>query len=166
MSINFEQAEIEVSHNKQEIIDKLLQFVLTDTLLFWAHDSDLADNQEKIWLPIIIWARKILKTEILTTTNFDVPLENQKILLALRSFLEKLNNRKLTVLYLAALDMRSVILAMAFVSGRINAEKAFHAAFLEELWQSEKWGIDEEAEKRRQDIKSNLIALEVFLNKD
>ena len=62
--------------------------------------------------------------------------------------------------------MRSVLLAAALVKGRINAKEAFDAAFLEELWQNESWGVDEEAAKRREEMREELQQIEDFLKND
>ena len=107
-----------------------------------------------------------MHTEIVTTDGLDVPKENEKIVDELKVFLEKLSDKKLTALYLAALDMRSVILAMALVQGRLDAEEAYKAAWLEELWQAEKWGIDPEADSKRLEQKKDLQEIEAFLKRD
>ncbi len=159
------KAQAEISRERDEVIQKLLRFVLTDALLFWSHNDELSKRQEKLWMPVVIWARRILKAELLTTTELDVPEENQKAVDALKIFLEKLTDKKLTALYLAALDMRSVILAMALTEGRLDAEGAYKAAWLEELWQAEKWGVDPEAESKRLEMKKELQEIEAFLKK-
>lgn len=166
MSDKFTEAQREISANRKEIIEKLVRFALTDALLFWSHNDELSRRQEKLWTPVIIWARKLLHTEIVTTDGLDVPKENEKIVDELKVFLEKLSDKKLTALYLAALDMRSVILAMALVQGRLDAEEAYKAAWLEELWQAEKWGIDPEAESKRLELKKELQEIEAFLKRD
>ncbi len=67
--------------------------------------------------------------------------------------------------YATAILLRSFLLAVAFISGKINAEQAFDAAFIEELWQNENWGTVEEAETRRRDIMDELKFLEAELGK-
>ena len=59
--------------------------------------------------------------------------------------------------------LRSILLALALVKGRLSTDDAFEAAFVEEIWQAKIWGIDEEAEKRRQAIHSELKEIEKFL---
>ena len=76
------------------------------------------------------------------------------------------SDKELAAFYLAALNMRSVLLAAALVKGRLNARQAFEASCLEELWQAEKWGVEEEAEKRRQSLKQELVEIEDFLKHD
>jgi chaperone required for assembly of F1-ATPase len=57
----------------------------------------------------------------------------------------------------------SLVLGLAFLKGRMDANALFEAAFLDELWQAEKWGSDWEAEDRRTGIKSELADAERFL---
>ena len=78
MSDKFTEAQREISANRKEIIEKLVRFALTDALLFWSHNDELSRRQEKLWMPVIIWARKLLHTEIVTTDGLDVPKENEK----------------------------------------------------------------------------------------
>ena len=45
----------------------------------------------------------------------------------------------------------------------MDAAALFEAAFLDELWQAEKWGSDWEAEDRRAAIRAELDEAERFL---
>ena len=58
---------------------------------------------------------------------------------------------------------KSVLLAAALVKKQITADEAFRAAFLEEIWQADKWGHDAEADQRREVIRQELIDVEKFL---
>ena len=60
--------------------------------------------------------------------------------------------------------MRSVLLALALVKGKINANKAFELSELEELYQARKWGTEPVAEARRNSIKNLLISTEKYLS--
>ncbi len=160
---DLEKAREEIAKNRAEVIERLVQFSMTDLLLFWGQEKDLMERQAKIWGPILAWAEEKMKAKFATTQSLDVPQENQASGYRLKVFLENLSDKELTAFYAAALQMRSVLLAAALVRGRINAEEAFQAAFLDELWQAENWGSDEEAEKRRQTIKSEIEEIERFL---
>lgn len=160
---DLEKAREEIAKNRAEVIDRLVQFSMTDLLLFWGQEKDLTERQTKIWGPILAWAEEKMKAKFVTTQGLDVPQENQTSGYRLKVFLESLSDKELTAFYAAALQMRSVLLAAALVRGKINAEEAFQAAFLDELWQAENWGSDEEAEKRRQTIKSEIEEIERFL---
>ncbi len=153
----------EVGKQRQVIINKLVQFSLTDMLLFWGQNKDLILLQEQEWAPLLQWAGQKLNVKLKTTQSLDVPKENEEAGWRLRKILEGFSDKELVAFYAAALNMRSVLLAFALVKGKINAEEAFHAAFLEEIWQAENWGVEEEAEKRRQSLKKELQEIEKFL---
>ena len=57
----------------------------------------------------------------------------------------------------------SLILGLGFVRGKMDDAELFTMAFLDELWQVEKWGSDFEAEDRRDNIKRELAAAARFL---
>lgn len=153
----------DIGEHRAEIIDKLVQFSLTDMLLFWGQEKDLIARQEEEWAPLLKWAQQELDAQMVTTHGLNVPEENKASGYKLKKFMEGLSDKELVAFYAAALNMRSVLLAAALVKGRINAEQAFKAAYLEELWQSENWGTDEDSEKRRGELKEELLQIEHFL---
>ena len=62
----------------------------------------------------------------------------------------------LAALYLATSACGSLVLALALIEGRIDAEQAFAASQLDESFQIERWGEDAEAAKRRAGIKDDI----------
>lgn len=156
----------DASLNKQEIIDKMCGFAQTDVLLFWNDNPELEARQNEFWFPVLRWIGQELNIQLKTSTSLDVPDQEEKFGVALKRYLEKFSDKELIAFYKAALDMRSVMLAVALVKGKINAEQAFQAAYLEELWQAEKWGKIEDAEKSRVRAKADLIEIENFLQTD
>lgn len=155
--------EREIGEHRDEIVDKMVQFLLTDMMLFWGQEKDLIASQEKVWRPLLEWAQQALDAKLVTTNDLDVPKENLQSGYRLKLFLQDLSDKELVAFYVAALDMRSVLLAAALVKGRLSADEAFEAAFLEELWQAKNWGADDEAENRRAELKQELIEIEEFL---
>lgn len=153
----------DASLNKQEIIDKMCEFAQTDVLLFWNDNPELASRQNEFWFPVLRWIGQELNIQLKTSTSIDVPDQEEKFGVALKRYLEKFSDEELIAFYKAALDMRSVMLAAALVKGKIDAEQAFQAAYLEELWQAEKWGKVEDAEKSRERAKADLVEIEKFL---
>ena len=123
----------------------------------------LANIQQKKWAPILKWANSELNNNYKTTTSLDVPEQEQSSAQKLFNYLQKLDNKQLSALLSAALTMRSVLLATALIKGKINADDAFEASFVEELWQASHWGIDKEAEQKRENIRNELRDIESFL---
>ena len=52
------QAVGEIQERREDVIDRLLQFAPTDSLLFWGNNAGLAEKQERLWTPILSWANK------------------------------------------------------------------------------------------------------------
>lgn len=163
MNKKFETGLWEIQAHRAEIIDKLVQFSLTDMLLFWGQEKDLIDRQQQTWQPILSWAHQALNADFVTTHGLDVPQQNKQSGARLRMFMDSLSDKELFAFYMAALNMRSVLLAAALVKNQLSAEEAFKAAYIEELWQAENWGVEEEAEKKRSALKKELIEIENFL---
>lgn len=166
MNLYLEKTAKEIGKDRKEIIDRLVQFALTDMLLFWGQNKSLVERQEKIWGPLLEWANEEINTKFIRTQSLDVPEQEKTSGYRLKVFLEKLSDRELAAFYVAALNMKSVLLAAALVKGRINAKQAFEAAYLEELWQAENWGVEEEAEKRRAEVRQELVEIEKFLKQN
>ena len=163
MRQDLEKGQAQLALCRQETVAQLAAFARTDVLLFWSRQEALRRRQEALWAPLIAWAKEVLQVEIVPTDTLEVPEENETFVVCLRAFLSALSDRELTAVAAAAFNMRSVLSALALVKGRINAEEAFQAAWLEELWQAEKWGIDEEAEARRQACLQALEEVETFV---
>ena len=166
MNLYLEKTAKEIGKDREEVIDRLVRFSLTDMMLFWGQNEDLVKRQEKIWGPLLEWANEEINTRFIRTQSLDVPEQEKTSGYRLKAFLEKLSDKELAAFYVAALNMKSVLLAAALVKGRINAKQAFEAAYLEELWQAENWGVEEEAEKRRAEVRQELVEIEKFLKQN
>lgn len=156
--------EQDVQKNKNAIIDRLVNFALNDVLLFWSTDKKVQKEQEKSWSPIIVWANQTVNVDFKKTDSLEVQSENVNTSSRLKDYLSSLSDKELSGFYIAALNMRSVLLALALVKGKINANKAFELSELEELYQARKWGTEPVAEARRNSIKNLLISTEKYLS--
>lgn len=157
------QATQEIASYRNDIIERLMKYAATDMLLFWGTDKKLVEKQEKEWLPILTWAKNEFDAKYKTTKGIEVSDENIKIGEKFEAFLRGLDDKQLAAFYMAALNMRSVLLASALVKGRIDAKQAYNAAYLEELFQADVWGVDSEAESKRHERKQELADIEKFL---
>ena len=157
--------EKDVHQNRDALIERLVNFALNDVLLFWSTDKKVHDEQEKKWSPILAWANKMVNGEFQKTSSIETPKKNIDTTLKLKDCLSSFSDKELSGFYVAALNMRSVLLALALVKGKINAKQAFELAELEELYQANKWGTEPIAEARRNSIKDALISAENYLRK-
>lgn len=162
--IDFRQAEEEIKAHKSEVIEKLVNFSFTDVILFWSPKEDIKKLQTEKWLPVLEWLDKRFSLTLKKTENLIPPQQNEHNRDSFTEILNQMSLKSLTAFYLAAVQLKSPLLALAFVEDKITAAEAFELAYLEELYQSESWGVDEEAEKSRQNIKEELLRIEDFLH--
>ena len=155
--------EKDVHKNREALIERLVGFAVNNVLLFWSRDKKVHDEQEKKWTPIIAWVNKTVKGSFKKTTGLEVLKENEDMSLKFKEYLNKMTDKELSCFYVAALNMRSVLLALALVKGKINALEAFELSELEELYQARMWGTEPTAETRRNNIKDILICTEQYL---
>ena len=57
----------------------------------------------------------------------------------------------------------SLVLGLALVEGRLDAAEAHALGALEELFQVEQWGEDDEAERRRRNVAADIALAERFI---
>jgi chaperone required for assembly of F1-ATPase len=69
----------------------------------------------------------------------------------------------LTGISAASSVLGSLVLALALLEGRLDAEEAFRLATLDEAFQASQWGEDEEAKARLEALKAQLAQIERFL---
>lgn len=163
MQQNLQQVEKDIKQHRAEIIDRLVNFALNDVLLFWSSDKEVKKEQQEKWLPILRWVDETLNARFKQTTSLETEKTDKKATHELKKYLDSLSDKELTSFYIAALNMRSVLLAVAMIKGRINAAEAFELSELEELYQARKWGSEPVAEARRNSIKDSLISAEKYL---
>ena len=164
MRRTLEQAEKDISAYREDIVFKLLEFARTDLLFFWGEKRDLYLKQQTEWQPILDWAGNLLHINLKTTDGLEVP-ENEVLQNPLEQVLRSMTDKELACYYAAALNMRSNLLALALVKGRIDSETAGKLSYLEELWQNDLWGTDVEAAGRRGERFQELQEIEDYLKK-
>ena len=159
-----DKAVKEIGQYRADLEKKLLEFAQTDLLFFWSEKQDLYLKQETNWLPIINWVEETLNVKVNKTSLLDMP-DNEAMQEPLKRTFAKMGDKEFACYYAAALNMKSVLLALALIKGKIDAVTAGRLSYLEELWQNEMWGSDEEEVKRREERCNELIEIESYLKK-
>ncbi len=159
---DLEKALISISACKQEGVVKLIQYLETDLLFFFAVDKDLNLSQQQKWKPILDMFYQTFGISLQITQGLDVPQQEQSLYDTFKVYLKNMDDVSFVCLYKLALCMRSVLLAWAMINEKISPEEAYEAALLEELWQAQRWGNVDEAEKKRLEIKTEIFDTYAF----
>lgn len=142
----------------------LVHYAETDLVCYRAEEpADLVARQQAAWQPLLDWAERRWGVRLAATAGVVPVAQPAAALAALRRVVDGLSVMELTALGLAVEVAGSLIIGLALVMGRIDAEAAFEAALLDERYQAERWGADAEAEARRERLRAELLAAERFL---
>lgn len=141
---------------KGEFVEKLVSFVVTDTILYQPHEPGFCSK--------ITAVNDLLGTHFVLAEGIGVPAENLRQQECLRAYLEQKTIQQNVFIYLAAMELRSVLLGVLWQEGLIDANEAFTCAFCEELKEQGVWGKTEEIVSRHREIKDKLSDLERWKN--
>lgn len=147
-----------------KMIEDILAFANSDLLCYRATDPDsLVERQTTEWQPLLDWSTSELGARFEVTAALRVVEQPASARSAIRVHVEALSDFELTGLAPAVALLGSVILGLAMFRGHLDADQALSLSLLDELWQAEQWGEDEEAVRRRWLMRRDLGDLENFL---
>ena len=143
------------------IIRELAGYGANDLLCYRADDDDLAAHQQQFWQPWLEWADREFGVSLRVVTGIMPVIQHHTG--GFHDVLHQLDAWQLGALHRAVSLGGSLVLGLGFVAGQLDAEQLFSTAFLDELWQNEKWGFDHEAEDRQNHIRAELADAARFL---
>jgi chaperone required for assembly of F1-ATPase len=153
-----------IAPQREAVIASLLFYVDADCICYRAaHPAGLRDRQKTLWQPINDWLLRAHDVALRTSEGLMPQTQGPDVAPRMRRLLETMNDSELTAFQAAAGLMNSLALAFAFVYGQLTAAEVFAAAFLDELYQVEKWGEDTAAKDRRRRIAADLDAIERYM---
>ncbi|MFN4023877.1 MAG: ATP12 family chaperone protein [Hyphomonas sp.] len=144
---------------REEMAAEVARYCETDLLCHIAEEPyELVLLEEARWSPVRDWAAETLGVILVTTEGITASPQPDASLDAARAYALGLDDFRLTALVYACGLFGSALLAMAVLEGAITAEAAFSLSRLDEDWQAERWGEDEEAraaaEARREEAEA------------
>jgi len=141
------------------VVDGILAYA-NDLLCYRAEEpAELVARQSEAWDPLLDWLEQRTGAKLLIGTGIAPIRQEEAALDKLRAVLASLNAFTLTALAGAVSLLGSLVLGLALLEGRLTAEEAFAAAFLDEEYQMEKWGRSTETEQRARALEAELDAL-------
>lgn len=152
-----------VGLNRAAIVDELLNYAATDLLCYRAEEpAELVERQANQWQPLLDWVRDRCGAVLAVTSGVIPVAQPAEALAALRQQVDLQDDWRLTALQSATAASGSLVLALALLEKRLSAEQVFFASQLDEFYQAELWGEDEEAEGRRERLRRDIAATDEF----
>jgi chaperone required for assembly of F1-ATPase len=138
-----------VVDNTPAVADDVAKYFASDLLFYRAgHPQGLVAREATHWDPILFWAAETLGAHfILAEGVVHVPQPDEAIAAARGALPD--DPWRIAALHVITTVTGSALLALALFHRVIDPEQAWAAAHVDEDWNAEQWGVDEEAARRK-----------------
>lgn len=142
------------------VIAEIVRYSDTDLLSHWAEQPpELAARQAATWQPLLDWFRDRYDIQFRVTYGVVAIPQSPELRPRLEQICAGLDPLRLTILHALTSATGSVVIGLAVLEGGMDAEAAYRVSLLDELFQAELWGEDEEAAARRSALLTDLVSL-------
>ena len=129
------------------VAEMLSGYAATDLLCYRAtHPAELIARQAEVWDPYLDWADATYGARLRPVPGVMPADQDPAALASLTAAVEAFDPYALTSLHEVVTLTGSLVLGLAGLAGIRDPESLWAAARLDEIWQIEQWGEDEEAE--------------------
>lgn len=149
-----------VAGREAEVAADIVKYAGSDLICYRAEaPRELVTRQARAWDGVLDWARRELKCRFVLAEGVMPVVQSERMLArfadAIAPFRDPL---RLAALHVMTTLLGSALLAVAHARGRIDRDAAWAAAHVDEDFQIEQWGEDEEARGRRRLRHAELVA--------
>jgi chaperone required for assembly of F1-ATPase len=150
--------------NPGPTIDAIARYGETDLLCYRAASPPaLAARQAMLWQPWLAWSADHLGARLIASTGVMPHPQPAPSLARLHAIVARASPWELAGLGIIVPALGSLVLGLAVAQRRLEPETAHELALLDELFEAEAWGIDAEAERRRQGVLQDIVDAARFM---
>ncbi len=154
-----------VTHDRTRIVAELVGYAGTDLICYRASEPpSLVEREAQAWDPLLAWLRRRYDVSLVTTSGIVAVAQPPATMEALSKVIDGHGDFALAALATLIQTAGSVVIGLAVAEGEITPEQGAHAAQLDELYQTERWGEDKEAIERRVAQLAEMVAAHRFLD--
>lgn len=138
-----------VALQKAEVADMLADYGGTDLLCYRADSPEaLVQRQAEIWDPILDWAAQTYDARLTPVSGVMFQSQDPAALARLKTEVHKLDNFELAAFHDLVCMSGSLVLGFAAIADFAPIGQLWEWSRLDESWQEEQWGVDEEAQEQ------------------
>ncbi len=135
-----------VTISRDAVIDMLAEYGDSDLLCYRATSPEaLVARQSAAWDPVLDWAAEVLNARLLVAQGVMHIPQQPDALAVLRKEVASFDAFALAGLHDLVSLSGSLVLALAVCKGRLSPQEAWQISRVDEHWQIEQWGEDDEA---------------------
>jgi chaperone required for assembly of F1-ATPase len=153
-----------VAPRRTEVVAAIAKYGETDLVCYRAwHPPALVLRQHRVWQPLVEWVAERYGARLDVTEGIVPRDQPEACLRAIEQAVDAYDIWALAALNLATASCGSVVVALALAERRLDAKQAFAAAQLDESFEIEQWGEDEEQMRRRAMLSDDIAGAARFL---
>jgi len=153
-----------VAPRREAVVAEVLKYAGTDLVCYRAEQpAGLAARQHAAWQPLIDWAAQTFDAPLTATASILPVPQPPATLKAFETAVAAYDTHRLAALHLATAACGSLVVALALIEGRLDAEAAFATAELDESYEIERWGEDAEQARRRKGLREDIALAARFV---
>lgn len=154
-----------VAQDRSYTINELVRYGGSDLLCYRAEEpAKLTEREQQVWQPLLDWFSQRYDIGLNVTTGIIAVKQPDDLPQRLARILDPLDDFRLVALHSATTGTGSLVIGLALLAGHVDADAAFAAGQLDELFQAEAWGEDYEAQDRRDGLLEDLRQVQAFLS--
>ncbi|MBE1282894.1 MAG: ATPase [Rhodobacteraceae bacterium] len=155
--------KVSVQHG--EVAEMLAAYGDSDLLCYRADaPKELVDRQAEQWNPALDWAAEALGAKLQPRTGLMHEAQDETVLQTLSARVHALSDFQLAAFHDLVSLSGSLILGFAAAQGWRSVEEIWTLSRLDEQWQEEQWGPDEEAQEAAEVKKQAFVHAKSFFD--
>ncbi|MGR3547940.1 MAG: ATP12 family chaperone protein, partial [Roseovarius sp.] len=152
-----------VARQKSEVAEMLAAYGDSDLVCYRATGPvELIEKQAAAWNPLLDWTESVLSAKLLVVEGVVHVPQDAAALARLRAHVDALDIWALTAFHDLVSLSGSLVIGFAALDGFYPVETLWNLSRVDETWQAEQWGSDEEAEEMAARKQSDFIHAKRF----
>lgn len=152
-----------VARQKSEVAEMLAAYGDSDLVCYRATGPvELIEKQAAAWNPLLDWTESVLSAKLLVVEGVVHVPQDAAALARLRSHVDALDIWALTAFHDLVSLSGSLVIGFAALDGFYPVETLWSLSRVDETWQAEQWGSDDEAEEMAARKQSDFIHAKRF----
>jgi chaperone required for assembly of F1-ATPase len=152
----------------EPVADDIAKYLESDLLFYRAgHPEALVAREAALWDPVLYWAVDTLGAHFILAEGIVHVRQPEPAVAVTRAALPD-DPWSVAAMHVITTLTGSALLALALLHGMMDADQVWAAAHVDEDWNSEQWGVDEEVAARRAarlvEFRSAVQVLKAFEN--
>ncbi|WP_323785937.1 ATP12 family chaperone protein [Thalassovita sp.] len=155
--------KVAVQHDA--VAEMLAEYGGSDLLCYRAtHPQELISRQADAWDPVLDWAAQNLGVRLQVVSGVMPMAQSEAVLDRMQKLVKDLDDFQLAAFHDLVCMSGSLILGFAAVRNYCDIEQIWQVSQLDETWQTEQWGVDEEAAAKAEHKRQEFLHAKRFFD--